>query len=84
MKKGQTNNPNGRPAGIPNKLTKELRNKLKNLIDVELNEVPKLLGGLEPSARLDILVKLLKFVLPTVQPISHTAGEPLNMNIFDD
>lgn len=33
MKKGQTNNPHGRPKGIPNKATAEFRDTVRRLLE---------------------------------------------------
>ena len=63
-KKGQTNNPNGRPKGKPNKATKELREALKAIVDKEFKGLPKLLQQLEPKDRTQALIKLLSFILP--------------------
>lgn len=83
-KPGISNNPNGRPAGTPNKLTAELRKKLKTIIDAELDRMPDLLAGLEPEKRLELTIKLLKFALPMVTPVNSCADEPINFNIFAD
>lgn len=54
----------GRTKGTPNKLTKELRSFLKELVQKELNAAPALIKNLEGKDRLDVLIKLLPFVLP--------------------
>lgn len=65
----------GRQAGTPNKLTKEMRTALKNLVFDELIELPKLLDSLDPQTRLGIIVKLLPFVLPKVESENYKLGE---------
>ncbi|HXH17488.1 MAG TPA: hypothetical protein VNJ07_00270 [Chitinophagales bacterium] len=66
----------GREAGTPNKLTKELRAILKDLLHRELEALPERLEKLEGKERLEILVKLLPYVLPKVEPVSMDKGEP--------
>ncbi len=80
-KKGHTNNPAGRPSGIPNKLTMELRSALKAVIDAELERIPELLEGLEPRERLELVIKLLRFILPVPTPLSATHGEPMDFGL---
>lgn len=63
-KKGHTNNPNGRPKGVPNKTTNELRGLLQSFIEQNLEQIQADYEGLEPYQRLTILERLLKFVLP--------------------
>ena len=65
----------GRQAGTPNKLTKEMRTALKNLVFDELIELPKLLDSLDPQTRLGIIIKLLPFVLPKVESENYKLGE---------
>jgi len=76
LKKGTTNNPNGRPAGTPNVITKEIRDILKQIMLREFELIPATLEGMEPKERLDMIVKLLPFILPKIDPVQMTEGEP--------
>lgn len=66
----------GRQKGTPNRLTRELRAVLKDLIHEELETLQETLDHLDPKDRLEVLVKLLPYVLPKVSPASHTTDEP--------
>jgi hypothetical protein len=59
----------GRVAGTPNRLTKELRTVLRDMIAAELDALPKTLEGLTAKERLDVLIKLMPFCLPKVDSI---------------
>ncbi|RLC16725.1 MAG: hypothetical protein DRI57_10850 [Deltaproteobacteria bacterium] len=74
-KKGQTNNPAGRPPGKPNKVTSELRKLLKTAISSELENLPALLAELSPKERLDVTCKLVGYVLPKIQQVYLDEGE---------
>lgn len=65
----------GRVAGTPNKLTKELRAVLKNILHQEIELLPEHFEKLDPKDRLELLVKLLPFALPKVEPESYRIGE---------
>ncbi len=65
----------GRKAGTPNRLTKELRAALKNILHQEIELLPNHFNKLEPKDRLELLVKLLPFALPKVEPESYQIGE---------
>jgi hypothetical protein len=81
--KGKTNNPNGRPKGIPNKATLEFKQAINNLLDYA---APKMVEWLEqiddPSKRLDHISKLAEYAHPKLarsehvgdadKPIAHT------------
>jgi len=82
LQKGKTNNPNGRPKGIPNKLTKELRASLKNAIAGHVEQIGKDLDELPAKDRLELMVKILAFILPKVEPVSPEYGEPFDLD-FD-
>lgn len=79
MKPGKTNNPNGRPKGSPNKVTAQLRSILKDVIADELERLPETMEGLDPKERLDVLIKLIPFCMPKVNPVGMSAGEPFSM-----
>jgi hypothetical protein len=69
---GQSGNPAGRPRGSGIPKTKDLRQKLKELISIELDGLPELLSQLEPKDRAAMIVQLARFVLPRVGDL--TAG----------
>ena len=56
----------GREKGTPNRLTKELRTILKDVLYNELEKIEELLDSLETKERLDMLIKLMPFALPKV------------------
>ena len=71
----------GRQKGTPNKMTKELRSVLKDILYQEIEEIEDRLDLLEPKERLELIIKLLPYVLPKVVSISHSTNEPLDWNI---
>jgi hypothetical protein len=68
----------GRQKGTPNKLTKEIRTVLKDLIYKELDEIKEHLDSVEPKQRIEIIIKLIPYVLPKVERISYSTNEPLD------
>ena len=70
MEKGKTNNPNGRPKGTPNKITQDMRVWLSAVIDKNRKQMEKDLKRLEPKDRLQILEKLMQYVIPKQQAVS--------------
>ena len=57
-------------------LTGSIRETLKQLMQHEIETLPETLKELEPVQRLNILCKLIPFVLPKVESINHGLGEP--------
>jgi len=70
----------GRQKGTPNRMTKELRVLLKDIIYQELEEVNERFSLLEPKQRIELIIKLMPYILPKVNSISHTTNEPLYWN----
>ncbi len=56
--------------------TLDLRDRLRVLMERELEGLPKLLEGLEGKDRLDAILKLMPLVMPKVKPIHHKENEP--------
>ena len=67
--KGKTNNPNGRPKGKPNKVTGEVREWIKAIIEKQRPQLERDLKALEPAERWRIVVKLMQYVVPKMQAI---------------
>ena len=68
----------GREKGTPNKLTKELRAALKDVLYDEIEQIPHRLAELEAKDRLELLVKLMPYVFPKVQSVSQSLDEPIS------
>ena len=68
----------GREKGTPNRLTKELRSILKDILYQELEDVQERFKLLEPKERIELLIKLMPYIIPKVTSISHTTNEPLD------
>lgn len=69
MEKGKTNNPNGRPKGTPNKITQDMRQWLSTVIDKNRRQMERDLKALKPKERLQMLEKLMQYVIPRQQAV---------------
>jgi hypothetical protein len=72
-KKGETNNPNGRPRGVPNKATAEIRDKLKAAIEGEMDSIPETLKQMKqdnPVQYLSLLEKFMAYIVPKKRDIT--------------
>ncbi len=55
----------------------ELRSALKDVLYDEVEQIPHRLDELETKDRLELLVKLMPYVFPKVQPVSQSLDEPI-------
>jgi hypothetical protein len=62
--KGFTNNIHGRPKGVPNKITSELRSMLNDFVTEQWETIKQDFGRLESKERLIYYEKLLQYCLP--------------------
>lgn len=65
----------GRAKGVPNKLTKELRETLKGLISSELEALPSYLEKLNERDRILLILKMMPYVLPKIEQVHYKEGE---------
>lgn len=70
LQKGQTNNPAGRPAGVPNKASGELRQLINDFLEKNFSQVQKDMLKLQPKDRVRLYIDLLSFGLPKLQSAS--------------
>lgn len=59
-------------------LTLDLRDRLKSIVELEIDRLPDLLDGLNDKERLGVILKLMPLVMPKAKPVHHTANEPLD------
>jgi hypothetical protein len=58
--------------------TMDLRDRLKVLIEKELDGLPGLLEGLKGKERLDAILKLMPIVMPRAKPVRYDVNEPIS------
>jgi hypothetical protein len=73
--KSQTDRLNKKPE-YNKPLTGNIRDTLKELMQKELEQLPETLKSLEPIQRLNVLCKLMPYVLPKTESVQHNFGEP--------
>ncbi len=66
----------GRKAGTPNKITSELRDSLKAILDGELLTITASLDKLTPKERLDVVLRLMPYCMPKVETIDGQYDKP--------
>ena len=67
LKKGQTNNPDGRPVGSQNKINADLRQSINDFLQKNFVEVEKDMQKLQPKDRVKLYIDLLSYSLPKLQ-----------------
>lgn len=72
LKPGQTNNPDGRPKGTPNRTTSQIKTMVQGFISDNLDDLQKEYNQLEPREKLQFIERLLKFVLPQQRDVNQT------------
>jgi hypothetical protein len=84
--KGKTNNPNGRPKGIPNKVTQDFRDTVRRLLEDNSQNFGRWLslvaegdgseqGKPDPGRALDLIAKLAEFAAPKLGRIEHAGDQ---------
>ena len=64
LRKGNTNNPAGRPRGKANKVTAEIKARIKTFVENEFDNVVADFSGLEAKDKVLLFEKFLNYVLP--------------------
>ena len=81
-------NLSGRPKGAVNKTTAETKELLQKIISNELEGVSERLEQLDNKDRIDVLIKILPYIVPKQKEISidletkRNALEPLTINLI--
>ena len=59
-------------------MTKELRSFLKDILYQELEQIQERLDALKLKERVELVIKLMPYIFPKVNSISHSTNEPLD------
>ncbi len=78
--KGKTNNPNGRPKGVKNKITQDTKEWVKEILEKLRPQLENDLRELDAVERWRIVEKLLPYVLPKQQAISADVSMDSNFS----
>ena len=77
-KRGTTNNPKGRGKGVQNKITKDIKESFKLLVENNLEKMQSyfdVLWGEDPAKAYDVLIKLSEFVVPKLARIEGQSND---------
>lgn len=81
-RKGQCNNPYGRPAGALNKVTAQYRAIVSDLLSDMLPQIKEDIKKIDdPMVRIQIFEKLLSYTLPKPQPMAFPLDDGLGIEI---
>ena len=69
----------GRILGTPNKTTAETKEMIQNIVSKKLDNINELLEQLEPKEQLDIIIKLLPYIVPKQQEITIESEDIVNI-----
>lgn len=85
LRKGQTNNPDGRPKGSLNKATSKTREAFNKLIEDNLDNMSIWLAEVaaeDPKAALDVIAKLSEYIVPKLAR-TETTLETKDKKVFE-
>lgn len=81
--KGQTNNANGRPPGIPNKSTAQLRQFITAFVERNAEHLQSEFDKMDGPEKFRVIEKLLPYVLPKMEPQKTSDETPPAMPIIN-
>lgn len=73
FKKGQSGNPDGRRKGAANKVTTELRERIKDFLEGQWDKIERDFNTLEAKDRVALFERLLQYILPRMSSVDLDA-----------
>jgi hypothetical protein len=85
LRNGGIANLNGRKKGIPNRITSTTKELIAEIVQDNLEQVQKDIEQMKPSERVNVVIKLLDFVVPKqkaieVNDVSEALFKPITIN----
>lgn len=71
----------GRQKNTPNKLTSELRNLIKIIVSNQLETIETDLKKIKPHQRIELIIKLMNFIMPKQTSLTGNEGEKIEFII---
>ncbi len=69
FKPGEISNPNGRPKGVPNKITTQMRETFSNIFENNKDKIQEDLDKVDPKDRLQFWVAMMPYFMPKLTAI---------------
>jgi ribosome-binding ATPase YchF (GTP1/OBG family) len=73
FKKGTSGNPDGRRKGAANKVTTELRERIKDFLEGQWDKIERDFNTLEAKDRVALFERLLQYILPRMSSVDLDA-----------
>lgn len=72
----------GRKKGTPNKITGTVKEMINKTLTKQLESLPKLLSELSPKERVEVVIKLLPYLIPKMDVETEKLKEDKKNNFF--
>lgn len=85
LSKGNTNNPDGRPKGKPNRTTSEMKQIYVDLLNENVSNIDtwiKEVAATDPARAVELVLKVSEFVLPKLKASEFTDALGFTSHLF--
>lgn len=73
----------GRTKGTKNKITSNVKLALMALLEKEIEQLPMILEQLEPKQRIEILIKIMPYLIPKAESENSEEQQSLRIEVIE-